>query len=109
MNTVEELKKIVAILEQKKFIYKGSQYSLDVEATNNSPINSNLVNKPLMKLIGNDGTGNIVMVWSHDCSEVESDFTLSASDLASDLPAIEVYVVEVQSSQKKFFKSKKKK
>ena len=62
MNTTEELKRIVTILEQKKFTYKGGIYELNVEATENSPINSNLVNKPIMKFIGSDSAGNTVMV-----------------------------------------------
>ena len=100
MNTVEELKKIVTILEQKKFSYKGGVYELNVEATENTPINSNLANKPLMKFIGSDGGGNTVMVWSHDCTVVGDDPLITAP--------IEVYVIEVEHRKNNRTKNKKK-
>jgi len=77
MKTDREFKRIEDIEITGSFVYRGVTYTLDVEATNNDKINANLGGKPLKKLTGNDGKGNTVIVWSHDCEVITEVPTFS--------------------------------
>jgi len=82
MKVAEELTKMQQIETVNAFVYLGTMYAVDRQATENEPANKHLAGKPLKKYIGFDVRGNRVSVWSHDCEAAE-DFT---NDLKEEAP-----------------------
>lgn len=66
MNPSKELAKIKAIVENERFIHKGTEYVLDPVATAKKMLKSKMENRPLRKLVSTSG----LVVWSHDCEAV---------------------------------------
>lgn len=72
MNPGSEQKKIAAILESGQFEWRGMVWQVDQEATKSHYLNANLAGKPLMKLVGVGAHGEVVQIWSHDVSTVDT-------------------------------------